>query len=94
VATPYSDSPGLVVGGRAEKYLERVAAKELDGLIDRIRHLSPEGLSRVAEVVSNLERPAPTRGKFSGVCGGISPDDAAAMKRAVEDCERVDPRGW
>jgi hypothetical protein len=71
-----------------------VAAKELDGLIERIRHLSPEGLSRVAEVVSNLERPAPTRGRFSGVCGGISPADAAAMKQAVEDCERVDPRGW
>jgi hypothetical protein len=71
-----------------------VAAKDLDGLFDRIRHLSPEGLSRVAEVVSSLEQPAPMRGKFAAVCGGISPADAEAMKRAVEDCERVDPRGW
>lgn len=86
---------GAVVRSRASAYLLEMAAKDLDGLIERIRHLSPEGLTRVAEVIKSLERATHARtGRFAGVCGSISADDAVAMRRAVEDCEQVDPRGW
>jgi hypothetical protein len=68
--------------------------KDLDRLIERIRNLPPEALSRANEVVANLENATAARGKFSSVCGRISPADATVMKQAVEDCERVDPRGW
>jgi hypothetical protein len=68
--------------------------KDVDDLIKRIRNLPSEALSRVSEVVATLEKAGAAPGRFSSVCGGISPADAAAMKRAVEDCEQVDPRGW
>jgi hypothetical protein len=35
--------------------------KDLDGLIERIRNLPPEALSRVDEVVANLEKATAAR---------------------------------
>jgi hypothetical protein len=72
-----------------------MAAANLNLLLDKVRHLSPDKLAQVEAFVEKLEsgQTAP-RGRFRALSGLVSAEDAGLMASAVEDCERIDPHGW
>ena len=71
-----------------------MAAADLDHLFESLLHLSPAERERVKEHIDQLGRTLDKPGRFGALSGVISPADAELMRRATEDCERVDPGGW
>jgi hypothetical protein len=66
----------------------------LNVVLESLDQLSP---AERAQVKARIERLDPTRtaqGRFRDLSGGLSPEDAAAMIQAAQECERIDPRGW
>ncbi len=71
-----------------------MATADLNRLIEDLSRLTP---AERAQVKARIERLDPTHtapGRFRDLSGGLSPEDAAAMMQAAEECERIDPRGW
>jgi hypothetical protein len=72
-----------------------MATADLDALFDKVRRLPPDKLRQVEALVQHLESAEPERvSRFRNLSGTLTAEDAHAMKTAVEDCERIDPRGW
>jgi hypothetical protein len=72
-----------------------MATADLDILLDKVRHLPPDKLRQVEALVQHLQSEEPERkSRFRNVAGTLGDDDARAMRNAVQDCERIDPRGW
>ncbi len=75
--------------------LHRMATGNLNALIDKVRRLPPDKLRQVEALVEHLESEEEERASpFRAVSGTLADDDALAMAKAIEDCERIDPRGW
>jgi len=75
-------------------YPSVVTAADFDRLLDKLRRLSPDGLARVEALVERLEPETPNgTDRFRSLSGVLSAEDAVLMKRAAEDCERVDASG-
>jgi hypothetical protein len=71
-----------------------VATANLNALIDKVRRLPPDKLRQVEALVEHVESQAGERpNPFRAVSGTLDADEALAMAKAVEDCERIDPRG-
>jgi hypothetical protein len=72
-----------------------MATADLDTLLDKVRHLPADKLRQVEALVQRLESEEPEqRSRFRKVSGTLNAEDARAMTRALEDCERIDSRGW
>jgi hypothetical protein len=70
--------------------IEKLLRKELE-------RLSEPQQERVVEFARSLATlpPGAPGASLLRFAGAISPEDAAAMKRAIEaECERIDPNGW
>jgi hypothetical protein len=71
-----------------------MAAVDLDRLFESLLYLSPAERAQVKERIEQLD-PAPSKtGGLRALAGVISAEDAELMRQAIEDCERIDPRGW
>lgn len=71
-----------------------MSAVDLDRVLESLEQLSPAERAQVKERIERLEPTSTAPGRFRDLSGGLSPEDAAAMKQAAEECERIDPRGW
>jgi hypothetical protein len=72
-----------------------MATADLDALFDKVRRLPPDKLRQVEVLVQHLEAEQPQRtSRFQKVSGTLAAEDADAMTKAIEDCERTDRRGW
>jgi hypothetical protein len=72
-----------------------MAAANLTVLLDKVRHLPPDKLAQVEALVERLEAgETGPQGRFRALSGLLSVEEAGMMATAVEDCERIDPRGW
>lgn len=76
-------------------YPERsMSATEFDRVMENLLRLSPAERAQVKERLEQLD-PAPSKGGgLRALAGVISAEDAELMRQAIEDCERIDPRGW
>lgn len=72
-----------------------MATANLNALIDKVRRLPPEKLRQVEALIEHLESEGDARRTpFRAVSGTLDAEDALVMAKAVEDCERIEPRGW
>jgi hypothetical protein len=72
-----------------------MATADLNALFEKVRRLPPEKLRQVEALVQRLEYETPQRpSRFQRVSGILTAEDARAMTKALDDCERIDPRGW
>jgi hypothetical protein len=70
-----------------------MASTDLDRLLDDLARLTPAQREVVRARMDHLES-AKAGSRFGALVGVVSEADAALMQTAVEDCERIDPRGW
>jgi hypothetical protein len=72
-----------------------MAVPDLDALFGKLCRLSSDELVQVAALVDELKpREATSRSPFQVFSGVLSAEDARLMGGAVEDCARIDLRGW
>lgn len=72
-----------------------MAAADLDALLEKLRRLPPKQLERVKHLVDELAPgTSDTGGRFAALVGTVGRDEAEAMARAIEDCERIDLSAW
>lgn len=72
-----------------------MATADLDALFEKVRRLPPEKIRQVEALVQRLDTEEPPRpSRFRRASGTLAAEDAAAMRKAIEDCERIDRRGW
>ena len=70
-----------------------MASTDLDRLLDDLARLTPVQREVVRARMDHMESAA-AGSRFRALVGVVSEADAALMRTAVEDCERIDPRGW
>jgi hypothetical protein len=85
----------LACARESDRYPTRIATADLKALLDKVRRLPPDQLRQVEALVEHLEsergeRPSP----FRAAAGTLVAEDAVAIAKAIEDCERVEPSGW
>jgi len=72
-----------------------MATANLNELIDKVRRLPSEKLRQVEELVAYLESEGNRRtSPFRAVAGTLDAEDANVMAKVIEDCERIEQRGW
>jgi hypothetical protein len=68
--------------------------QELHAALERLSERQQDRVVEFARSLATLPPGAPGASLLR-FAGAISAEDAAAMKRAIEEeCERIDPNGW
>ncbi len=71
-----------------------MASADLNRLLEDLSRLTPAERAVVRARMAHLESATTEGSRFRALAGVVSEADAALMRIAVEDCERIDPRGW
>jgi hypothetical protein len=71
-----------------------MSSVDLHRVLETLEQLSPAERAQLKARIERLESSHTAPGRFRDLSGGLSPEDAAAMEQAAEECERIDPRGW
>ena len=71
-----------------------MASADLNRLLEDLSRLTPAERAVVRARMARLDSATAGGSRFGALAGAVSEADAALMRNAVEDCERIDPRGW
>lgn len=76
-------------------YLEVVSP--LESIVEDLKTLPPARLEVAADFVHRLKRISEEERQalLAQTCGSLSPEDADAMEKAIEEgCEQINEHGW